>query len=131
MQHELNLPVLKLKEPKDVRWLSYDGAISAYRKTFPAVLLELERRTITDAAAKAWAKRIKSYKFVASLHMLSDALPILAKASKKFQSATVNFARLEIVLEATINGIQLLSESLGPIFSETENFIATIREWSG
>ena len=98
MQHELNLPVLKLKEPKDVCWLSYDGAISAFRKTFPAVLLELERQAITDADAKAWGKRIKCYEFVASLHMLSDAVPILAKASKKFQSATVNFALVEVVL---------------------------------
>ena len=123
MQHELNLPMLKLKGPKDVCWLSYDGAISAFRKTFPAVLLELQRQAITDAAAKAWGKRIKCYEFVASLHMLSDAVPILAKASKKFQSATVNFALVEVVLEATINGIQLLKESP----SETENFIANLR----
>lgn len=45
LQEELTLPVLKLKEPKDVRWLSYDAAISAFLKCFAAILLELRRQS--------------------------------------------------------------------------------------
>ena len=100
LQEELNLPVLKLKEPKDVRWLSYDGAVSAFRKTYRAIVLELEHQAITDAAAKAWLKRIKTYEFVASLHMLSDALPVLAKLSRKFQSALGECIYLFILLKS-------------------------------
>ena len=79
-QEEIELPVLKLKEPKDIRWLSYDGAIATFRKCYPAIALEPEGHAANDAAAKAWVKRVKTYEFVASLHMLSDALRLLAVA---------------------------------------------------
>ena len=42
--HEvLNSSFLKLKEAKDVRWLSHDQAVQALRKTLPAVLITLEK----------------------------------------------------------------------------------------
>ena len=54
----LDLPVLQLKEPKDVCWLSYDAAVTAFRRSYQAILLELEREAVEnhDAAAKGWAK---------------------------------------------------------------------------
>eukprot|EP00117_Sycon_ciliatum_P027376 scpid58849/ scgid22254/ len=129
LQEELTLPVLKLKEPKDVRWLSYDAAISAFRKCFAAILLELQRQSVeaSDAAAKAWLKRIKTYEFVASLSLLADALPLLASLSKKFQAATINFAQLEPHVNSTITAIQLLKEKPGPTFQETDKFITELR----
>lgn len=59
-QSELDLPVLKLKEPKDVRWLSYEAAISVFKRSYAAIVLELQRQKddLNDAAAKAWLKRM-------------------------------------------------------------------------
>ena len=92
-------------------------------------MLELERQAVDDknAAAKGWVKRIKTYYFVASLHLLSDAFPALAKLSKHFQSATVNFAQLQANLDATRTTIQVLKDHPGPIYTTTEAFIAELR----
>lgn len=128
-QDQLQLPALKLKEPKDVRWLSYEAAINVFRKTFPAILLELKHQQDDqrDAAAKAWVKRMKTFEFVASLHLLSDALPLLASLSRKFQSATLNFAQLEPALNATITSIELLKEQPGAHYAATDDFLQKLR----
>ena len=41
LQQALDLPVLSLKEPKHVIWLSYDGAVTAFRKSYRVIVLEL------------------------------------------------------------------------------------------
>ena len=43
IQELLDSPTLKLKEAKDVRWLSHDQAVQTLRRTLPAVLVALER----------------------------------------------------------------------------------------
>ena len=42
IQELLNSPSLKMKEAKDVRWLSHDQAVQTIRRTLPAVLTALE-----------------------------------------------------------------------------------------
>ena len=70
---------------------------------------------------------MKCYKFVASLHVLSDALPILVKLSKKFQSSSLNFAHLQPSLDAAMVAIEALKEEHGTYFQQTETFIADLR----
>ena len=43
-QQQLELPVLKLKEPKHVRWLSYEPPVKAFLSPYAAIVLELERQ---------------------------------------------------------------------------------------
>ena len=86
--------MLSLKEPKHVRWLSYDGTVTAPRKSYRAIVLELtyEATEMHCPVAKGLLKKVKTNKFVASLHLFSDVLPVLTKLSKKFQRADLNFA---------------------------------------
>lgn len=43
LQAILDSPIVKLKQAKDVRWLSYDAVIKAIITTFPALVASLER----------------------------------------------------------------------------------------
>ena len=77
--------MLSLKEPKHVRWLSYNGAVTAFRKSYRAIVLELtyEATELHDPAVQGLLK-VKTYQIVASLHLCSDVLPVLTKLNKKF-----------------------------------------------
>lgn len=78
---------IKLKQAKDVRWLSHNQAVAALHRTFAAVVMSLEREATerNEAAARGLAMFLKTFKFCATLMMLSDVLPLLAKLSKLFQ----------------------------------------------
>ena len=86
-------PHLKLKEAKDVRWLSHNAAVDALRRTLPAVIMSLEREAAErhEAVAQGLATFTKSYNFVATLLMLADVLPLLARLSQIFQVHIVLF----------------------------------------
>ena len=78
----LNDPKLKLTKALDVRWLSHERAVENLRKCLPSVITSLEREASErhDAQALGLATFVKSYKFVATLLMLADVLPPLAKS---------------------------------------------------
>ena len=86
-QTVLNEPVIKVTEGKDVRWLSHDKAVRAVRQTLPAIVtsLEYEANMKSDAQAEGLVFFIQDYRFVATLYMLSDVLPIFALLSRAFQ----------------------------------------------
>ncbi|XP_077870232.1 zinc finger protein 862-like, partial [Saccoglossus kowalevskii] len=83
----LSEPQIKMKEAKSVRWLSHQRAVDAVRRTLSAVITSLERESEErgDATAQGLAMFIKSYDFIASIHMLSDILPHLTRLSLVFQ----------------------------------------------
>ena len=87
MKDIVQSPHLKLKEAKDVRWLSHNAAVDALRRTLPAVIMSLEREASErhEAVALGLATFTKSYDFVATLLMLADVLPLLARLSQIFQ----------------------------------------------
>ena len=43
IQEILSDPIIKLKQKKDVRWLSYDAAIESILRTLPSIIVSLER----------------------------------------------------------------------------------------
>ena len=70
-QQQLELPVLKLKEPKQVKCLSYEAAVKAFKPPYAAIVLQLERQVDEDCdcAGLGWLSRIKRYEFVAILRL--------------------------------------------------------------
>ena len=42
IQEILNDPIIKLKQPKDVRWLPYDAAIGSILRILPSIIVSLE-----------------------------------------------------------------------------------------
>eukprot|EP00117_Sycon_ciliatum_P022176 scpid22011/ scgid19206/ len=97
MQQILNEPSIKLKEPSSVRWLSHEGSVRAFRKSFKSVVRELRRQADekNDAAAAGWLRKVKTFRFVASLLLLGDVFPILATLSKTFQLRNRQFRNTE------------------------------------
>ena len=110
----LDMAQTKLKEPKFVRWLSHDAAASAFLHNLPAIIAALEREASErhDPAAKAYAKRIKTYKFVASLLLFSDTLPHLTALSKTFQKSNLDYT--EVKPAFSITALRQLQTNNGP-----------------
>lgn len=83
----MNEPMLKLKQAKDVRWLSHCNAVEALRKSFKAVIFSMSREASerTCATAAGLHKFLTSYNCMATIQMLSDILPHLNILSKFFQ----------------------------------------------
>lgn len=61
--------ILKLKEAKDVSWLSHNAAVQTLRRTLPSVVASFEREAAErgEPTALGLAKMVKTYDFVASL----------------------------------------------------------------
>ena len=76
----------KLKEPKFVRWLSHDAAVKALIKSLSSVVAALEREATEncDLATAGYVRKMKTFKFVASLLLFGDVLPHLTQLSKTF-----------------------------------------------
>lgn len=74
IQDVLNHLKLKLTQAKDVRWLSHERAVGNLCKCLPSVIVSLEGEANErhDAQALGLATFVKTYKFVATLLMLSD-----------------------------------------------------------
>jgi hypothetical protein len=66
IQELLDSPTLKLKEAKDVRWLSHDQAVQTLRRTLPAVLVALEREGTEkgEPVALGLVKVMKNYQLL-------------------------------------------------------------------
>ena len=64
----------KLKEPKFVCWLSHDAAVKALIKSLSSVVAALEREATEnrDLAAAGYVKKMKTFKFGASLLLFGD-----------------------------------------------------------
>ncbi|XP_006825057.1 zinc finger protein 862-like [Saccoglossus kowalevskii] len=104
-------PQLKLKEAKEVRWLSHQCAVSTLKRCLPAVFMSLEREGSErhDATAAGLASFLKEYKFVATLYMLCDILPHLTRLSLLFQRGNVVLSLIDPVVSSTITTIRHLA----------------------
>ena len=72
IQEVLNDPSLKLREAKDVRWLSHDSAVQTLQRTLPAVLTALEREAAENGEPLmiGLVRVMKCYEFVACLNLM-------------------------------------------------------------
>lgn len=76
---------MKITEAKDVRWLSYNKAVRAVRRSLPAIFTSLESEAMKgDAMALGLSCFVQHYEFVAALLMMSDVLPVLSAGSRAF-----------------------------------------------
>ncbi|KAL5021839.1 hypothetical protein ScPMuIL_000994 [Solemya velum] len=79
-------PQLKLKQPKAMRWFSYDKTCDTLRQILPSVIVNLEREAQEkgDSLALGLAENDQTLQFVATLHTMCDILPQLSILSKCF-----------------------------------------------
>ena len=76
------------------------------------MLVVLERAVAEDdnAVARGLLHAMKTYKFVATLYLLSDMLPILTTLSLVFQKENVSLTAILPNVNATIASLNLLSQ---------------------
>lgn len=114
-QKVLNEPQLKLKQAKDVRWLTHCNAVEALRKSYKSVVFSLSREASErSCATAAWLHTfVTKYFFIAGIQMMSDILPHLNILSKLFQVITctqlyyVIIIILIMLISSLFNGMKL------------------------
>ena len=127
IQDLLNSPSLKMKEAKDVRWLSHDQAVQTLRRTLPAVLTALEREGSEkeEPVAIGLFKVMKSYEFVACLHLLCEILPHLSHLSRLFQAEYIQISTIRPYLSACIKAITTYKDrTKAPDVAATDSALA-------
>ena len=90
----LETPELKLKRPAETRWLSHDAACQTLVKVLQAVITSLEQEATErgDALARGLCKIVKKYKFIATLYMMCDVLPVVSHLSRTFQYSALDLS---------------------------------------
>ena len=104
VQSMIKEPVLCLKKAAFTRWLSHDQAVTTIRKTLKSLLTTLEREVAENdnAVAQGLLHAMKSYNFIASVHLFSDVLPKLTALSLVFQREDVDLTIVQPQVSATI-----------------------------
>lgn len=124
---------LKLKEAKDVRWLSHNAAIQTLRRTLPSVVASLEREAVErgEPVALGLAKMIKTYEFVATLYLFSDILPHVCRLSLVFQQQDVDLALVRPQVNATLACIAAYKDNPTPSLSKLDEDLDTFLQGLG
>ena len=114
IQEMMEEPVLHLKRAVHTRWLSHNQAVTSITCTLNSLLATLERAVVEndDAVARGLLHAMKTYKFVATLYLLCDVLPILSM-SLVFQKENVSLTAILPSVNATISSLSLLRTQPG------------------
>ena len=125
IQEVLNDPQLKLTKASNAHWLSHERAADNLRKCLPSVITSLEREASKrhDAQALGLARFVQSYKFVATLLMLSDILPPLANLSRAFHRKDLDYTLVNPLVAGTRGTLQDLMASPGQYFATLNQFL--------
>ena len=123
---------LKLKQAKDVRWLSHQAAVDALRRSLVPVLrsLDYEASERGEPTASGLLKFMKKYFFVASLSLFADVLPHICRLSKMMQSSSLDFSVLHPLIDSCIHHVEKQIETPGQYFSEVDSLITSLDEAS-
>lgn len=120
-------PVLRLKKAIYTRWLPHDQAVTATRCTLPSLLTILKRVVVEkhDAVACGLVHAIKCYKFVATIYLLSDVLPLLSTLSLVFQKEDVDLCMVKPLVAATFASLKVLRNKPGGYLKELDETVGT------
>ncbi|KAL2101958.1 hypothetical protein ACEWY4_003719 [Coilia grayii] len=107
--------MISLKQQCAVRWLSLGKAVSAIKKNWPALIMELSEEAANgNAQSQGLLNIIRSYKFIVLTHTLSDALPVMDKLNKCFQREDVNLGCISPMVQASVAALTHLRHTPGP-----------------
>ena len=130
IQTILGDPVLRLKQAKDVRWLSHQAAVDALRRSLVAVVTSLdgeaaERSEPTACGLKTF---ILKYFFVAALSLFAVILPPIGKLSRIMQNSTLDFSVLQAVIDSCIKSITIQKNTPGKYMADLDSLIEQLGE---
>lgn len=84
--------MLELCKSLAARWLSSEKSVRALRSILPHVLVVLEREKVS------FTKKMKTFKFVATVVLWCHVLPEVCRASKEFQTPNQSFSEIERII---------------------------------
>ena len=105
----------KLKKACKTRWLSYEKSVSSLLSEFDALLQFLHRFVDSQATAAGLLKKLQNAKFVGTLYILGDVLPILSELSLTFQSGYLNFSQISPSIEMAKLRLSKVLEDKSPL----------------
>lgn len=128
VQTALRLPELKVVKPSDTRWLSHERCMRAIRKELPALITTLQQlyETTGDAEAFGLSTLLASFTGVTSVIFLSEVLDILARMNATMQRKVVDFSKLQVLLQLTLDELRSLKNEKAEWCSSAESIIAKL-----
>jgi len=102
---------LKLKKSADTCWLSVDNACQTLVTVISSLESEAEERG--QASAHGLCKVVKQFKFVTTLYMMCDVLPVVSHLSRIFQYPDINLSVLQKLESTTTKELKILREHSG------------------
>ena len=102
--------VLYLKMGIHTRWLSHDQAVTFIRCTLPLPLTTLENELAENdnTVAHGLLHAFKSYKFVATIYLLNDVLPLLSKLILIIYKEKIDLCVVKPVVNVTLASLKVL-----------------------
>ena len=99
--------------------------VTAIRWTLPSLLATLEREVADkgDAVARGLLQTLKCYKFVATLYLLSDVLPLLSKLSLIFQRENIDLCVVRPAVSSTIAAVKVLRDTPGVYLKQLDETV--------
>ena len=121
---------LRLKQAKDVRWLSHQSAVDALRRSLIPVLTSLDREAAErgEPTASGLVNFMRKYFFVAALSLFADVLPHLCKLSKVMQKSSLDYSLLHPVIQCCIQSIEKQIEKPEKYFSEVDDLLESLAD---
>ncbi|XP_065831995.1 zinc finger protein 862-like [Oscarella lobularis] len=118
----------KLVAPSQTRWLSVEKCASQIKSAFTSLAVSLQREGIERSDAKALGLNalITDIRFVKTLLLMCDALPIVSHLSKCFQSSSVDFSMIQPMISSSLEAITELKLQDGRNMQELPDFLLRV-----
>ena len=100
----------KFQQVFHTRWLSFDGAVQAILTNLEALISALISDSTSDPTAKGILTFITTYQFLASTHLLCDALPTLTP----LRHSSDNVLNSLLAVQAATGAIEGFKHAPGP-----------------
>ena len=112
------------------RWFSHAQDVDAIHRSLSSLLNSLDK----EASEKKNPTTIgllalfKTYEFIATLMLMSDIFPLVNKFSLIFQTETIDFSNVNLLVELCIIAMKKLKANPGPAMKSTSSVIQQLQE---
>jgi hypothetical protein len=104
----------KIPTALHVRWLSHERTIEVVVDKYDALVLLFSLMKAKDKDAASLYGFYSSYSFIAYLLLFRDVVPLVADASRHFQSATLDLSKVPIEVKSLLDNIAIAQAKPGP-----------------
>jgi len=113
-------PLLRLRNPRDLRWLSHENAVNSIIRVLPSLLhaFQTDATEYHEVNAIGLQKITFSREFVASLQLFSEVLPLVNGVSRVFQGRALDPTAIDALINTTISTIDDMSSAQNTVAFE-------------